>query len=170
MGDPECEEGKERDLRVREAARLGGATEAINKLSSETGGSGWDKVIHPVDTVYSSYRPSETLRDVMDKIEKNTELSGEMLRYGDLHLTDEVFDFLYAPKGGEAQRLAASRTFMRILSGKIKLLVVDEPTSAMDPEGEFELFESLRSMRAGKTIVFVTHRFGHLTKHADLIL
>ena len=59
---------------------------------------------------------------------------------------------------------------MRIMSEKIKLLVVDEPTSAMDPQGEFELFERLRSMRQGKTTVFVTHRFGHLTKHADLIL
>ena len=59
---------------------------------------------------------------------------------------------------------------MRIMSEKIKLLVVDEPTSAMDPQGEFELFERLRSMRQGKTSVFVTHRFGHLTKHADLIL
>lgn len=72
--------------------------------------------------------------------------------------------------GGEKQRLVASRTFMRILSGKIKLLVVDEPTSAMDPQGEFELFERLIGMREGKTMVFVTHRFGHLTKHADLIL
>lgn len=59
---------------------------------------------------------------------------------------------------------------MRLTSRRIKLLVVDEPTSAMDPAGEFELFETLRSLRAGKTMVFVTHRFGHLTKHADLIL
>ena len=56
------------------------------------------------------------------------------------------------------------------MSDKTKLVVVDEPTSAMDPTGEFELFETLRSMRSGKTMVFVTHRFGHLTKHADLIL
>jgi len=130
-------------LRVREAAKLGGATEAIKKL----GEGGWEKTIHPVDTIYSSYNPMGELRELMDKIESRTELSG-----------------------GEQQRLVASRTFMRILSGRIKLLVVDEPTSAMDPEGEFEFFENLRSMRSGKTVVFVTHRFGHLTKHADLIL
>lgn len=59
---------------------------------------------------------------------------------------------------------------MRMMSGNIRLLVVDEPTSAMDPEGELQLFERLRNMREGKTTVFVTHRFGHLTKHADLIL
>jgi energy-coupling factor transporter ATP-binding protein EcfA2 len=59
---------------------------------------------------------------------------------------------------------------MRLMSEKTRLLVVDEPTSAMDPTGEHDLFQTLRSMRSGKTIVFVTHRFGHLTRHADLIL
>lgn len=72
--------------------------------------------------------------------------------------------------GGETQRLAASRTFMRISSGRIKLVVADEPTSAMDPEGELQLFQALRDIREGKTMIFITHRFGHLTKHADLIL
>lgn len=59
---------------------------------------------------------------------------------------------------------------MRISSGKMKLVVADEPTSAMDPEGEFELFQTLRQVREGMTMIFITHRFGHLTKHADLIL
>lgn len=59
---------------------------------------------------------------------------------------------------------------MRLMSSRTKLVIADEPTSAMDPSGEYELFERLRAMRAGKTMVFVTHRFGHLTKHADLVL
>ena len=59
---------------------------------------------------------------------------------------------------------------MRIASERIKLVMVDEPTSAMDPEGELHLFDGLREMQNGKTMIFVTHRFGHLTKHADLIL
>lgn len=59
---------------------------------------------------------------------------------------------------------------MRLMSRKIKLVVVDEPTSAMDPLGEYELFEKLRAEQAGRTMICVTHRFGHLTKHADMIL
>jgi ABC-type multidrug transport system fused ATPase/permease subunit len=59
---------------------------------------------------------------------------------------------------------------MRFRTGKIKLLCVDEPSSALDPKGEHALFERLRESEAGKTMVFVTHRFGHLTKYADLIL
>ena len=59
---------------------------------------------------------------------------------------------------------------MRLMSENIRLLVADEPTSALDPEGEFELFSRLREHKGGKTVIFITHRFGHLTKHADLIL
>jgi ABC-type multidrug transport system fused ATPase/permease subunit len=63
-----------------------------------------------------------------------------------------------------------ARTFMRINTGTVRLVVVDEPSSAMDPAGEYELFKRLREARQGKTMIFITHRFGHLTKHADLIL
>jgi ABC-type multidrug transport system fused ATPase/permease subunit len=59
---------------------------------------------------------------------------------------------------------------MRMLSEDIKFVTVDEPSSALDPEGEYELFKHLREARKGRTMIFVTHRFGHLTKFADLVL
>lgn len=59
---------------------------------------------------------------------------------------------------------------MQLNSGKVKFVAVDEPSSALDPEGEFQLFDRLIAGRAGKTMVFVTHRFGHLTRHADTIM
>lgn len=59
---------------------------------------------------------------------------------------------------------------MRLKSPNIKLVVVDEPTSAMDSVGEYELFERLRASKSGRTMICITHRFGRLTKHADLIL
>jgi energy-coupling factor transporter ATP-binding protein EcfA2 len=64
----------------------------------------------------------------------------------------------------------SSRTFMRFLSGNIRFAVADEPSSALDPKGEHQLFQRLRESGGGKTMIFVTHRFGHLTKHADLIM
>ncbi|KAF8645644.1 hypothetical protein AX16_007675 [Volvariella volvacea WC 439] len=79
-------------------------------------------------------------------------------------------DKVASVSGGERQRIMASRTFMRMQSDKITFLAVDEPSSALDPEGELQLFNNLRSQRDGRTVVFVTHRFGHLTKHADLIM
>jgi len=73
--------------------------------------------------------------------------------------------------GGQWQRLAISRNFMRSMDNdNIRLLCFDEPSSALDPKAEFDLFEQLRNMKGKKTLVFITHRFGHLTKYADLIL
>ena len=59
---------------------------------------------------------------------------------------------------------------MRFKSGKIRAAFVDEPSSALDPEGELQLCDNLRKERQGKTMIFVTHRFEHLTGHADLIM
>ncbi|KAI0086887.1 P-loop containing nucleoside triphosphate hydrolase protein [Irpex rosettiformis] len=104
---------------------------------------GYETVLKPVETAWSTKRLSEGvdwLKKVMDEVERSKDISGDV------------------------------RTFMRLSSGHVRLVVVDEPTSAMDPAGEYELFQKLRLMREGKTMVFVTHRFGHLTKHADLIL
>ncbi|GJE98947.1 hypothetical protein PsYK624_151850 [Phanerochaete sordida] len=130
--------------RVEEAARLGGALEFVGKREQ-----GFDEVVHPVNTCWGSTYPMPPgpLKDIYDALEAWKDVSG-----------------------GEEQRLAAARTFMRLMNPRTRLVVVDEPSSAMDPLGEFELFERLRAMRAGRTMVFVTHRFGHLTKYADVIL
>ncbi|KAK0463461.1 P-loop containing nucleoside triphosphate hydrolase protein [Desarmillaria tabescens] len=72
--------------------------------------------------------------------------------------------------GGEKQRIVAARTFMRFHSGKVNFVAVDEASSALDAAGEAQLFENLIAERSGKTIAIVTHRFGPLTRRADLIL
>ena len=59
---------------------------------------------------------------------------------------------------------------MRLKSGQVRAVLVDEPSSALDAEGELALFNNLRAEREGKTMIFVTHRFGHLTKYADQIM
>jgi len=59
---------------------------------------------------------------------------------------------------------------MHLNSGQAKFVAVDEPSSALDAEGEAQLFDRLLKAREGKTMVFVTHRFAHLTKFADVIL
>ena len=52
----------------------------------------------------------------------------------------------------------------------MRFVAVDEPTSALDAEGELNLFNHSLGARHGKTMIFVTHRFGHLTKRADMIV
>ncbi|KIJ27971.1 hypothetical protein M422DRAFT_190330, partial [Sphaerobolus stellatus SS14] len=73
---------------------------------------------------------------------------------------------------GETQRIALSRLFYRTASERIRLVCVDEPSASLDPKMEYSLFERLSSLSIsqGKTLIYVTHRFGCLTKRGDLIL
>lgn len=57
--------------------------------------------------------------------------------------------------GGEWQRIALARAFLR----KAPLLVLDEPTSAMDPWNEADWLDRFRKLAAGRTTLVVTHRF-----------
>ncbi len=56
---------------------------------------------------------------------------------------------------GEWQRLALARAFMR----PSRLIILDEPTSAMDSWAESEWIRRFRSVAAGRTALLVTHRF-----------
>ncbi|KLO19087.1 P-loop containing nucleoside triphosphate hydrolase protein [Schizopora paradoxa] len=132
------------DEEIHEALEEGGADAFIKKLPEG------------VNTVLSPVR----LSCFKDNGEENEELN-EMVREKMKH-TDV--------SGGESQRLAASRTFMRLKKGDIRFIAADEPTSALDAEGEMAFFERLKAQHGKKTVVFITHRFGHLTKYADLIL
>uniref|UniRef100_A0A0W0FZ99 ABC transporter domain-containing protein n=2 Tax=Moniliophthora roreri TaxID=221103 RepID=A0A0W0FZ99_MONRR len=130
---------------IMQAARQGGAEGIIQKLDQ-----GLDTVLDPVTVQYTA---------LVDE-NGNSALSAEGKKLKKSHQVS----------GGEKQRLVAARTFMRFNSNKIKFVAVDEPSSALDPEGELELFNNLRAARIGKTMLFVTHRFGPLTKYADQIL
>ena len=67
--------------------------------------------------------------------------------------------------GGENQRLALARTFYR----NADLVIMDEPTSAVDAKAEAEIFDSLRSHLSGKTVIFISHRFSKV-RNADRIV
>ncbi len=66
--------------------------------------------------------------------------------------------------GGEWQRLALARAFLR----QAPIMVLDEPTSAMDPWAEFDWLERFRVMAQGRTAIVITHRFT-LAMRADII-
>jgi ABC-type multidrug transport system fused ATPase/permease subunit len=75
-------------------------------------------------------------------------------------------DFI-SPSGGQMQRIALARAFMRI--SEAGLLILDEPSSNLDPEAEFDLFKNIKKFRRGKTTIFITHRF-NTVRVADRIL
>ena len=67
--------------------------------------------------------------------------------------------------GGEWQRLAMARS----LAGEAPVRILDEPTAALDPLAESELYRSYSRAATGLTTLFISHRLGS-TKIADRIL
>ena len=66
---------------------------------------------------------------------------------------------------GQWQRIALARAFMR----KSRLLILDEPTAAMDAEAEHEIFQRFRDLKASRTALLITHRFS-TARMADRIV
>ena len=57
--------------------------------------------------------------------------------------------------GLEWQKLALSRAFMR----EAQILILDEPTAALDAFAEYEMYRRFADLTAGKTTIFISHRF-----------
>ena len=66
--------------------------------------------------------------------------------------------------GGQWQRLAVSRAFYR----DAPLLICDEPTANLDARAEHDVYQRLRTLAAGRTVVLITHRMASV-READRI-
>ena len=67
--------------------------------------------------------------------------------------------------GGQWQKIGLSRAFM----SSAQILILDEPTSAMDAIAEFDLYQRFRQLTQGKITFFISHRFSSV-RLADRIL
>ena len=67
--------------------------------------------------------------------------------------------------GGEWQKVAIARAYMR----DAQVLILDEPTAALDARSEFEVFKRFKELSEGKTAVLISHRFSSV-RMADRIL
>ncbi len=67
--------------------------------------------------------------------------------------------------GGEWQKVGLARGFVRDAG----LVILDEPTAALDAEAEYELFQRFREIAVGRTALLISHRFSTV-RMADQIL
>ena len=67
--------------------------------------------------------------------------------------------------GGEWQKIAIARAYMR----DAQVLILDEPTAALDARAEYEVFARFRELSRGKSAVLISHRFSSV-RMADRIL
>jgi len=172
--------------KIRQAAELGGASTFIESLAEQ-----YDTYLdRPVQDYYSSIPEGAT--NLFGRPVDYRHIRKAM--YTTLHETDgSGVSGNRGLSGGQMQRIALwvsfsssnvlgpdpinqllyrSRTFMRsvVSDDSVGLLLFDEPSASLDPSAEHDLFERLRKLRGSKTMIFSSHRFGNLTRHADLIL
>src|SRR5439155_2673854 len=67
--------------------------------------------------------------------------------------------------GGEWQKLALARAYLR----DSQLLILDEPTAALDARSEYQVFQRFAELTAGKMALFISHRFSTV-RMADRIV
>ena len=67
--------------------------------------------------------------------------------------------------GGEWQKIALARAYMR----DADVLILDEPTAALDARAEFEVFSRFKELSRGKSTILISHRFSTV-RMADRIL
>jgi ATP-binding cassette subfamily B protein len=67
--------------------------------------------------------------------------------------------------GGEWQKIAIARAYMR----DAQVLILDEPTAALDARSEFEVFQRFKELSQDKTAVLISHRFSSV-RMADRIV
>lgn len=106
----------------------------------------------------------------LDEIYKNISLVGANDFINKLpHKLDSRLDTSFDEgtnlSGGQNQRLGVARALLR----KGDLMILDEPTSAIDAKAEYMIFKNIYESHAGKTTLIVSHRFSTVRK-ADKII
>jgi len=79
-------------------------------------------------------------------------------------LTKEFMDNGVDLSGGEAQKVAIARAFFK----SADIMVFDEPSSALDPISEYNIYNAMYNASEGKTVIFISHRLSS-TRMADMI-
>ncbi|KAJ7310590.1 hypothetical protein DFH08DRAFT_944013 [Mycena albidolilacea] len=129
---------------IRAVARWSGAEEVIAKM-----GEGFETVLeHPRGLQYASTWGTRRLWRRRSRMAKEADVSDR----------------------GRGAATISSIPNLHALHFWCRQARVRRRAQLEPPEAEWQLFQNLRQARDGKTMLFVTHRFAHLTKHADVIL
>jgi ATP-binding cassette, subfamily B, bacterial len=104
----------------------------------------------------------ETIRDAAQQADVDRLISSLPAGY------DTILSKEYAGgtdlSGGQWQRIALARAFIR----NAPFVILDEPTASIDARAEHELFERIRTLFAGRTVLLISHRFSTV-RDADRI-
>ena len=128
-----------------------------------------------ISAVFQDYRRFSSF-EKMEKIKNNKKELDEAVLKSGLIMDNKKFNKGYDTmlsrefdgvdlSGGQWQRIAIARGFYKFHN----MIVLDEPTAAIDPVEESRIYEKFKEMSKGKTSIIVTHRLGS-AKIADRIV
>ena len=97
------------------------------------------------------------LADIASKYEKGLD-----------QIMSKNFDDKYTAdlSGGQWQRLSIARAFFR----SPNILLLDEPTAALDAKSEYEIFKNIIKNQQGKSTIIISHRFSTVRKAKNIIV
>jgi ATP-binding cassette subfamily B protein len=122
----------------------------------------------PIDE--NIYVTDPSSRHDKNRIEEAARLGGvdqlvKEYEYGWETVLDASFEKGIEPSGGQWQRVALARAFFR----NANLLILDEPTAAIDARAEYDIFNNIFEKYKTKSAIIVSHRFSTV-RRADTIL
>ncbi|WP_022757094.1 ABC transporter ATP-binding protein [Butyrivibrio fibrisolvens] len=94
------------------------------------------------------------------KMSKYTDLVGlkDLVKKLDNGFNTNIFKYFdekgIEPSGGEQQKIAISRALFK----ESQIVILDEPTAALDPLAEYEVYKEFHTLVGGKTAVYISHR------------
>jgi ATP-binding cassette, subfamily B, bacterial len=121
--------------------------------------------------VILDYKDAHTISRNEQEVHNALSFSGFKQRLDELpkglftELTTEFEEDGVDLSGGESQKLAIARAFYK----DAPLVILDEPSSALDPIAEYQLNEALLKAAENKTVIFISHRLS-TTRNADSII
>lgn len=95
----------------------------------------------------------ETVRSALMNAQFDTNHPG--LTHGlDTMISREFDEEGFVPSGGQAQKIAIARVFAQ----NPDMVILDEPSSALDPLAEYNMYNNMMKLSTGKGVIFISHR------------
>lgn len=109
--------------------------------------------------------PDQKIKDVLNSVGLSEKLQTlEKGIYSNVYKNFE--DDGFEPSGGEGQRIAIARALYK---EGAHIIVLDEPTAALDPRAEFEIYKNFNQLVENKTAIYISHRLSS-ARFCDRIL
>lgn len=116
------------------------------------------------ENITTDKKSTKTVEDVLKKVGLDNVID-KLEKKSDSYLDKSIYEDAVDLSGGEKQKIAIARALYK----DAKLIILDEPTAALDPISESEIYENFNELVKDKTAIYISHRMSS-SKFCDKIL